>query len=166
MHDTAHEAGAESRRDLRITRAMPLRSYALGLQGVADIVEFHHEGDGTWRPFPVEYKRGKPKQNNSDAVQLCAQAMCLEEMLGLTVTEGALFYGQTHRRLSVALDAALRAETRQLAAELHALIAGGRTPPPVYGERCHSCSFYEICQPQAVTRSASAYVARLVQSQI
>jgi CRISPR-associated exonuclease Cas4 len=162
MHDAAHEAGAESRGDLRIARALPLRSHALGLQGVADIVEFHREPDGRWRPFPVEYKRGKPKPDSSDAVQLCAQALCLEEMLKTAVPEGALFYGRTHRRLAVSLDEALRGETRRLSAELHAFIAAGRTPPPVYAERCHQCSFYEICKPQAVTRSASAYVARLV----
>jgi CRISPR-associated exonuclease Cas4 len=161
MHDRAHDAGRETRGDLRIARALPLHSAALGLHGVADVVEFHRQPNGAWRPFPVEYKRGRPKHRPIDAVQLCAQALGLEEMLCTAVPAGALFYGETHRRHDVTFDDELRAETRHLAAEVHALLASGRTPPPVYGPKCRSCSLLELCRPQAVTRSASAYLARV-----
>lgn len=161
MHEAAHEPGATTRGGVRTVRALALRSRALGLQGVADVVEFHRLPDGRENPHPVEYKRGKPKENNADAIQLCAQALCLEEMLGIPISEGALFYGQTKRRLAVVFDKALRAETSRLAADLHALIFSGRTPPPEYSARCHQCSLYEHCKPKAVTRSASAYLSRL-----
>lgn len=164
MHEVTHEPGTSTRSGVRTVRALVLRSQALGLQGVADVVEFHQAG-GSETPYPVEYKRGKPKENNADAIQLCAQALCLEEMLGISVPEGALFYGQTKRRLAVTIDAALRGETKRLAAELSGLIASGRTPPPEYAPRCHQCSFYDHCKPQAVTRSASAYLARMVSPQ-
>ncbi|HBA53049.1 MAG TPA: CRISPR-associated protein Cas4, partial [Syntrophorhabdus aromaticivorans] len=97
-HERVHEAGDESRGAVRITRGLPLRSLRLGLVGVADVVEFHKTKQGFWQPFPVEYKRGKPKPDNCDAVQLCAQAICLEEMLDVAVPQGALFYGRTRRR--------------------------------------------------------------------
>lgn len=163
LHETAHEPGANARGGVLVSRALALRSHTLGLHGIADVVEFHPHPDGAApTPYPVEYKRGQPKQNNADAIQLCAQALCIEEMLGTSVPEGAIFYGQTRRRLAVPIDDALRTETRQLAAALHALIASGRTPPPEYAPRCHQCSFYDHCKPQAVTRSASAYVRRLI----
>jgi len=164
MHDVTHEPGVITRDGVRTVRALTLRSQALGLRGVADVVEFHPTGAGE-TPYPVEYKRGKPKENNADAIQLCAQALCLEEMLGVAVPEGALFYGQTKRRLPVVMDASLRTETRRLVAELHAMIASGRTPPPEYAPRCHQCSFYDHCKPQAVVRSASAYLARMISTQ-
>lgn len=162
LHERAHEAGGESRGDLRIARALPLQSAALGVHGVADVVEFHRQSDGTWRPFPVEYKRGRPKPEPIDAVQLCAQAICLEEMLGVAVPAGALFYGAQRRRHEVAFDAALRAETAQLATEVHAMLHLGATPPPVFAPKCRACSLLVLCQPQAVARSASAHLARLL----
>jgi CRISPR-associated exonuclease Cas4 len=162
LHDRAHEAGSESRRDLRTARALPLQSAALGLHGVADVVEFHRQPDGAWRPFPVEYKRGRPKHEPIDAVQLCAQAICLEEMLHTSVPAGALFYGATHRRHDVTFDESLRAETHTLAAAVRAQLASGQTPPPVYTAKCRACSLLELCRPQAVTRSASAHLARIL----
>lgn len=161
LHDRAHAAGSESRGDLRLARALSLQSAALGLHGVADVVEFHRQPDGTWRPFPVEYKRGRPKHEPIDAVQLCAQAICLEEMLHTPVPAGALFYGATHRRHDVTFDDDLRAETRQLAAAVRAQLAVGLTPPAVYAAKCHACSLLELCRPQATARSASAYLARI-----
>ena len=104
MHDRVHEADRVSRGDIRVEYAMPLRSLRLGLIAKADVVEFHREmetgenGLEKWRPFPVEYKHGKPKKDNSDKVQLCAQAMCLEEMLDVEIPDGAIFYGKTRRR--------------------------------------------------------------------
>lgn len=162
LHETVHAPGATSRGGVRTARALVLRSRALGLQGVADVVEFHPTPGGGETPFPVEYKRGKPKENNADAIQLCAQALCLEEMLGVPVPEGALFYGQTKRRLTVAIDQSLRSETARLAADLHALIASGRTPAPEYAQRCYQCSFYDICKPQALRRPAAAYLSQMI----
>ncbi|MEI6052993.1 MAG: CRISPR-associated protein Cas4 [Opitutaceae bacterium] len=162
LHDRAHEAGSESRGDLRTARALPLQSAALGLHGVADVVEFHRQPDGAWRPFPVEYKRGRPKHEPIDAVQLCAQAICLEEMLHTTVPAGALFYGATHARHDVTFDDALRTETQQLAAAVRAQLAAGLTPPAVYAAKCRACSLLELCRPQATARSASAHLARIL----
>jgi len=162
LHDRAHEAGSESRRDLRTARALPLQSATLGLHGVADVVEFHRQPDGAWRPFPVEYKRGRPKHEPIDAVQLCAQAICLEEMLHTAVPTGALFYGATHRRHDVTFDDGLRAETQRLAAAVRTQLASGQTPPPVYAAKCRACSLLDLCRPQAVTRSASAHLARIL----
>lgn len=162
LHERAHTAGTESRGDIRIARALTLQSGTLGVHGVADVVEFHRQPDGSWRPFPVEYKRGRPKAHSADAIQLCAQALCLEEMLQTPVPTGALFYGQTHRRLDVAFDDALRAATRDLAQRMLALLATGRTPPPDYGQKCHSCSLLALCRPQLDPHRASAHLARLL----
>ena len=162
LHDKVHEAGEESRRELRVVRALRIQSMALGLHGVADIVEFHRQPDGTWQPFPVEYKRGRPKPEPIDSVQLCAQGICLEEMLGQIVPGGAIFYGKNHRRIDVPFSVELKAETRRLADELHSLIASGITPAAEYGPRCRSCSLLELCQPLAVKHSATQYLARLL----
>jgi CRISPR-associated exonuclease Cas4 len=123
LHERTHEAGAESRPGLRVARGLRLRSLRLGLAGQADVVEFHAAlagvaltgEEGLWRPFPVEYKRGRPKPDRCDEVQLCAQALCLEEMFECAIAAGALFYGTPRRRLEVEFDAALRVETERLA---------------------------------------------------
>ncbi len=120
--------------------------------------------DGTWRPFPVEYKRGKPKADLSDKIQLCAQAICLEEMLNTAVSSGALFYGKTRRRLDVLFDEVLRRETEQTAAAAHELIRSGRTPKPVYAKRCDRCSLVEECLPRTMEkkRSVKRYLTRML----
>jgi len=116
---------------------------------------------GTWRPYPVEYKRGRRKSEMSYLVQLCAQALCLEEMLATNVPAGALFHGKSRRRQPVSFDAALRRRTEGLARRLHELIAARRTPPPEYGPKCKFCSLAEICSPKLIaSRSAQQYVAR------
>ena len=112
---------------------------------------------GFWRPYPVEYKRGQPKKNNCDAVQLCAQAICLEESLGCAILEGALFYGTTKRRVVVRFDAELRAETTELARRLRALVDSEVVPEPVASTRCKSCSLADECLPD-VRKSASRYL--------
>jgi len=164
MHERAHEEGGESRGDVRIARAVMLRSFRLGLVGMADVVEFHRSRDGSWLPFPVEYKHGKPKSDNCDKVQLCAQAMCLEEMLEVEIPGGALFYGKTRRRLDVAFDKALRQDTETVARQAHELIAAGRTPPPIYGKHCESCSLLEGCLPKKMQkkRPVKAYLSRML----
>lgn len=164
MHERAHDAGTESRGTLRIARALPIQSTTLGVHGVADVVEFHRQSDGSWRPFPVEYKRGRPKHHSADKIQLCAQALCLEESLHTAVPAGALFYGETHRRLDVIFDESLRTETRDLARRMLAMLSAGRTPAPEFGPKCRACSLLALCQPQAVKRSASAHLARLLRA--
>lgn len=115
-------------------------------------------------PYPVEYKRGKPKRDDSDKVQLCAQALCLEEMLGVHIDEGALFYGRTKHRLDVVFDDALRSATEDIAAKTHELLAAGRTPPPAYAKRCDRCSLIEICLPRTMQkkRTVKGYISRML----
>lgn len=150
MHDNVHEEQFEMRDGVRIERGTPLRSKKLGLNGKADVIEFHKSPDGkSWFPFPVEYKHGKPKENNCDKVQLCAQAMCLEEMLGVSVPAGAIFYGKTRRRMDVTFDNVLRKETEETAYRLHEFIKAGKTPKAEYSKRCESCSLKELCMPKA-----------------
>ena len=152
MHERVDSGGHESRGDVRTVCAMPLRSMRLGLVGKADVVEFHRQESGEWLPFPVEHKRGRPKKENWDRVQLCAQAICLEEALGSKVSKGALFYGRNRRRHSVVFDSCLRAETEETVARLHELIASGRTPPPSYDKKCDSCSLKEFCLPKTLEK--------------
>lgn len=164
MHEHVHEQGDESRGNVKIGRGIPLRSLRLGLVGVADVVEFHRIGRNLWQPFPVEYKRGKPKPDDSDSVQLCAQAICLEEMLSTAIPRGALFYGRTRRRLDVPFDESLRARTEEAARLAHKLIESGVTPPPVYSKRCESCSLIGECMPKKMKQNSSVrlYLKRMV----
>lgn len=164
MHERVHEEGAESRGDIRMERGVPLRSLRMGLIGKADLVEYHKQADGSWRPFPVEYKRGKPKPDDSDKVQLCAQAMCLEEMLGVEIPGGALFYGRTRRRLDVEFTESLRCETEQTATEVRLLISSGQTPRPVYTSKCERCSMLSDCMPKVggKRRSVKKYMDEIL----
>lgn len=151
LHERVHTTGKESRREIRVEFDVAIRSSTLGLVGRADIVEFHRKEQGAgkvWQPFPVEYKRGRPKKNNVDKVQLCAQAICLEEMLELEVPAGALFYGKNKRRSQVLFDEKLRDETELTARQVHTMLTSGATPPPLYTKGCESCSFLETCLPQ------------------
>ncbi len=163
MHEKAHEEGNESRGAVRIARGIPLRSLRLGLIGKADVVEFRRIDKNTWQPFPVEYKRGKPKLDHSDMIQLCAQAMCLEEMLSISVPEGAIFYGRTRRRADVTFDEALRGETEEIAGKARKLIGSGVTPPPAYAKRCENCSLIGECLPKKMGKRSSVkrYLSRM-----
>lgn len=164
MHERVDTGKSEKRRDVRLAFAVSLQSLRLGLIGKADVVEFHRKqspnGKTIWQPFPVEYKRGRPKKNNCDKIQLCAQALCLEEMLGHRVETGALFYGKTRRRKDVAFDQTLRRQTEQMARRLHQLFGDGKTPKPVFDQRCPDCSFVSYCLPEKIggKRSASHYL--------
>ncbi len=159
LHERTHTPGHESRPGVRITRGLSVRSLALGVSGQCDVVEFH--ADGT--VLPVEYKRGKPKSHRADEVQVCAQAMCIEEMRGLadgSIQRACLYYGEHRRRHDVILDPALRALTRDLAAQLHEMIATGNTPAAEYQpRRCDACSLIDLCQPKALRfkRGAEAW---------
>lgn len=165
LHEKVDAGLGESRGDLRIARGLPLRSFRLGLAGRADAVEFHRQPSGeVWRPFPVEYKRGQPKSHRADEIQLCAQALCLEEMLAIPVPAGALFYGEPRRRHEVSFDAELRRLTEDAASRLHRLIASGVTPPPVREPKCDRCSLIGVCLPGAPRVSARAYLDALLSS--
>ncbi len=184
LHDKAHEFDCEMRKDVRIVRGLRLRSLKLGLSGVADVVEFLRLGvspstvssdteptpgialpgvKGLWRPFPVEYKRGKLKHEKSYEIQICAQALCLEEMLNVRIADGAIFYGKSMRRHGVAFTDDLRKETEGAARRMHELIASTTTPEPIYGKKCDSCSLFEECLPRTVGKrpSVKQYLARM-----
>lgn len=169
LHERADSGECETRGNLRIARGVRLVSRRLGLSGIADVVEFRRDAvadDGPWQPFPVEYKRGKPKAHDADRIQLCAQGLCLEEMLGVAVPEGALFYGKPRRREAVTFSPDLRCHVGELVARLHALLRESGLPPPLLDDpRCAACSLVEICQPGLGGRSARAWTARAVAHQ-
>jgi CRISPR-associated exonuclease Cas4 len=153
LHTQVDQPGLELRRGLRVERALPLWSDALGLIGKADVVEF--EPNGT--PYPVEYKHGSRHKAADiaacDDLQLAAQALCLEEMTERVVSEGALFYASSKRRRVVPITAALRDEVRSTTVAVRAMLASGTLPPPTQDERrCRGCSLRDRCQPQAVDK--------------
>lgn len=184
LHRNAHDGKARTRDGVRITRGLPLRSYQLGITGQADVIEwrppsgtkdrqadrtltdFLHsarsDGLSGWKITPIEYKRGTPKKNDCDRVQLCAQAMCLEEMLNVTISEGQLYYGTNRRRFDVDLSDQLRDTTRTAAARLHEILATGTTPPAIREKKCDACSLLQVCLPAATSghRSARQYFAQ------
>lgn len=140
----------ETRGDVKIVRSVPLISKKLGLYGVADVIELQKLPESNYgvKYSIVEYKRGRPKQDDRDEVQLCAQAICLEEMLAITLDYGYLYYGETKHRHRVVFDDFLRARVMELAIRMHKLFAKGETPPPVKDKRCKNCSMKGICIPE------------------
>lgn len=190
LHRKAHEGKPKTRGGIRITRGLPLRSLELGVTGQADVIEWRppagltdqqadrtmaqvlhaqrNDGLAGWTVTPIEYKRGRPKANDCDRVQLCAQAICLEEMLSIEIPGGQLFYGTKRRRFDVAFDEALRGTTRRAAERLHQMIQSGVTPPAVREKKCDACSLIAMCLPQvtAGSRSAQAFLdEQLLKSQ-
>lgn len=157
FHHRAHDGELfESRGDILIARGFRIVSQRLNVTGVCDVVEFHRaEGgialagrEGRWSVYPVEYKKGAPKANDADALQLCAQAMCLEEMLACEIGEGSLFYGETRRRERVAFSPELRARVEDMLAEMRQYYDRGYTPKAKPGKGCNACSLKEICLPR------------------
>lgn len=148
LHEQVDSGRGESRPGVRIARGVQLRSLALGVSGKADVVEVREEPAGRLAPFPVEYKRGKPKAHRADEVQLCAQAICLEEAFGAPVPQGALYYGEKRRRTAVVFDDELRALTARVAAEARDALLNGVTPAPVKTPACRRCSLHDLCQPE------------------
>jgi CRISPR-associated exonuclease Cas4 len=159
FHERAHDPlFTEKRRDVIITRDMAVRSRDLSVAGQCDVVEFLRDDEngvtlhgraGKWRPRPVEYKRGKSQKNDSDRLQLCAQAMCLEEMLACRpIEQGCLYYGETRRREYVDLTDELRGSARRMFAEMHMYFERRHTPRVKPGKSCRSCSLYDICMPK------------------
>lgn len=177
LHERTDDPFAdESRKNLRVVRAMPIVSWNLGLRGVADVVEFHQElgqvegincrlagRGGWWRPMPVEYKRGRPKPDDRDTVQLCAQAMSLEEMMQVSIDSGSLFYGQTKHRQQIVFDQVLRKHTMELSEQMHQLARESKTPKAQKGKRCSQCSLVEQCYPELTLhhRSVGNYLKKM-----
>lgn len=166
LHAVADKGGRRHARGVRRVMSLPVASRRLNLAGVADMVEFP-QVDGREVPFPVEHKRGKPKLHRADEVQLCAQGLCLEEMTGVPVPQGALFYAETKRRVVVPFDAELRALTETAATDLARMLASGTTPPPTpLTSRCRACSLHELCRPEMVARPARAWRDRMVAAEV
>lgn len=168
LHEKAHdEKFSEKRNGLIITRGMSVASRELGITGSCDVVEFHKDENGVklfkhndkYLPVPVEYKRGKPKKDNVDELQLCAQAMCLEEMLSCQIPKGYLFYGETKHRVVVECDSNLRSEVRQMTEQMHDLFQRRQTPKVKTGSFCKACSLNELCLPKLCkVNNASDYM--------
>ena len=173
FHERAHDASLRERRgDTLVLRSLAVASPTLGLSGQCDVVEFRAapEGvplageEGRWLPFPVEYKRGRPKPHQADELQLCAQAMCLEEMLCCSIPEGALFYGEPRRRTVVFFTPELRETVRRDSDEMHQLYHRGHTPKAKPSKSCNACSLKELCLPQLVRwESVQTYLRRAME---
>lgn len=153
----------EARGDILVTRSVPLSSYYLGLYGVADLIEFHAVDEdgislngrkGKWLPVPIEYKKGAPKENDIDEVQLCAQAICLGEMLSMAISHGYIFYGETRRRIKVEFSPELRDSVFEKTEQMHTLYQQQITPKPILGKHCKACSLENVCLPK-ISKSSS-----------
>ena len=168
MHENAHNADfRESRGDLFITRGVSVFSSTLGVSGQCDVLEYHRGSagipirgkEGLWQPYPVEYKRGSPREDTGDTLQLCGQAMCLEEMLCCDIPAGALYYGEIRRRVEVPFTEELRGQVRTLLEQMHDLYRRGYTPKVKPSKSCNACSLKELCLPKLMkSRSVAAYL--------
>lgn len=168
LHQNAHDTQfRESRGDTVITRGVSVYSAQLGVSGQCDVLEYHRGStgiplggkDGLWQPYPVEYKRGSPREDTGDTLQLCGQAMCLEGMLCCEIPEGALYYGEIRRRVRVAFTQELRSQVCSLLEEMHQLYRRGYTPKVKPTKFCNACSMKELCLPRLMkSRSVSAYL--------
>jgi len=169
LHERVHTDHRQVDGQVRTVRGLALRSFALGVSGKADVVEFRlvedvRIGTATWEPFPVEYKRGRLRKEDGYEVHVCAQALCLEEMLGIEVPRGALYYGKTRRRLRLEFDERLRSTTVEAAKRLHDLLGAGVTPKARRGAKCRRCSLEDECLPQILgpRRSARKYLVEAI----
>lgn len=173
MHKKAHDPYlTEKRKGVLITRALPVSSRMLGISGECDVVEFHEKDEGVklhghrglYEIYPIEYKKGKPKESEEDILQLTAQAMCLEEMFSSDIQEGALFYGETRRREPVKITEELRIQVKDIVKEMHQYYERKYTPQVKYSKRCNSCSLKNICMPKlGKTSSVKSYVAQALE---
>lgn len=150
VHHLVDTPGYEIKSGVRVERALPLWSDRLNLIGKADLVEFHPDGS----VYPVEFKHGAKRQKLHDDLQLAAQAMCLEDMLGRPVPKGAIFHASSHRRREVVITPELKARVIDTANAIRAMLVSGTLPPPVNDSRCRECSLKEICQPAAIADQA------------
>ena len=167
MHERVNSGENETRGDIHTVRTLPLGHRTLELEGVADVVEYHRQADGLFVPYPIEYKRGKPKFHRADEVQLMAQALCLEDMHDCVVPKGALFYGKTRRRQVVIFDEELRNLTLNAINESQKIIQTGITPKPAYNTaKCRNCSLNELCHPKIFNKNAKAWLAKNLQQSL
>lgn len=156
LHERVDTPTSETRHDVHLARHLSIRSLEFGISGIADMVEYHRASDGValagqsglWLPYPIEYKRGKPKENHIDEVQLCAQVLCLEEMHSVSIGEGAFYYGTTHRRVVVAIDEALRSLTASAIERLREIVSATKLPSAEFTPKCRNCSLIDLCMPQ------------------
>ena len=169
MHKNAHNSDfTQSRKDIIITRSMPVSSSEYGISGECDVVEFHKAKDGIclfgregrYKPIPVEYKRGRPIENDCDILQLLAQAVCLEEMLCCEIPFGYMYYGEIRRRVKVEFTVQLREKLSSILNEMHRLYSAHRTPVVKKKKSCNGCSMKDLCLPAATSRIASDYIAK------
>lgn len=168
FHENAHNtAYRESRGDVFVTRGVSVFSSELGVSGQCDVVEYRRGSTGIplagkeelWQPFPVEYKRGLPREDTGDALQLCGQAMCLETMLCCDIPEGALYYGETRHRQNIAFTSELRVQVKELLTQMHELYRRGYTPKVKPTKSCNACSLKELCLPRLMkTRTVADYL--------
>jgi len=176
-HERVHKGYREVRKGKKQLSGLNIMSRDMGLHGQLDVLEMHLI-DGTtpdnvpglglkgrWALYPVEFKHGKPKQNDCDRIQVCAQAMCLEEMLEVSISTAVLFYHKTRRRFDVPLKPSLRNKTRQTAEKLHKLFSSGQTPAPEYGPKCKACSLRSVCMPQSASKRTDRYYQQLFEPQ-
>jgi CRISPR-associated exonuclease Cas4 len=174
LHDRVDEGYQEFRKGKRQYSGLHVKSHKYHIYGQTDLVEaFQDEArgqkvdsfglKGSWLLFPVEFKRGKPKEHDADKIQLCAQALCLEEMTGTEIPEGSIFYGKVKKRLDISFDSALRKKTAEFIKIAHEILKEGKLPEPVFGKHCKMCSLFEICMPQKFsTRKLNAYKKELL----
>lgn len=168
LHQRVNQQDQQKRGKIRTAWALPLASSKLGIEGVADVVEFHKQPDGTELPYPIEYKRGKPKSHQADEVQLCAQALCLEEMQNVSIPEGALFYGETRRRQNIEFDQQLRDLTLSTIQACRDTVVTGITPIAEFNQKkCQACSLLGQCHPKAFKfkKSAADWLATQLQAE-
>ena len=170
MHKKVHDPYlTEKRKGVLVVRALPVSSKSLGFSGECDVVEFHQADDGVklhghrgfYQIYPIEYKKGKPKSTEEDILQVTAHTMCLEEMFSTTISEGALYYGETRRRENITFSQELRDEVKEIFQEMHQYYERGYTPKVKKSKACNSCSLKEICLPKLEkTISVSDYIAQ------
>lgn len=173
MHENAHDSTfRESRGDLLVVRGVSISSSSLGVSGQCDVLEYHQGirgiplsgREGLWQPYPVEYKRGVPRKDTGDTLQLCGQAMCLEEMLCCSIPEGALYYGETRRREAVAFTQELRDQVCSCLEEMHQLYKKAYTPKVKPSKSCNACSLKDLCLPRLMkNRSVSDYLKKALE---
>lgn len=161
LHRRAHDASQRERRgELVITRDMRVFSAVLGISGSCDVVEFKKNEigvplsgmEGKYQPYPIEYKRGSPRTDDANHLQLCAQAMCLEEMLCCEISEGALYYGEIRRREKILFTEELRQEVKKAVEEMHQLYQRGYTPKVRPSKSCNACSLKDLCLPKLMKK--------------
>lgn len=176
LHQRVDELGRESRLNLIVSHGVGIRSLRFGVTGIVDVIEFRSSMDGCgacalpgkeghWIPYPIEYKRGSLRRGFGDDIQICAQALCVEEMLECSVPAGAIYYASTRKRREIAFDAKLREQTSNAIAGVRSLIAAGVIPSPEYGKKCDTCSLFDLCQPKlsVLGMDPACYVSRYLQ---